>query len=144
MRTLLILAVIGTCAASSCTQTTNTIIGTGSLTKTTTSSADDCCTACFNYGYTCKAFTFETATKTCTLKSNTDGNTVMKGSTSGITAAGPSPPPAANMTVETRACLPGKTDHFPYCNTSMSIEVITSPSPLCLPFYYAQNLHLGT
>ena len=50
---------------ATCKQHNNVIIGNSFIKKTTTPSADACCSACFEYGYGCQAFTYQLSTKFC-------------------------------------------------------------------------------
>ena len=79
MRLLLLLAVLvsGSLAAS-CSQDKGVVYGTGSIkTIQGIKSADDCCVECFNFGYTCAAFTLDTSNQICYLKDNTNGRKTM-------------------------------------------------------------------
>ncbi len=73
-------AMLGSAAATeanvaTCSQFTDVVIGTGSVATSTVKSVGECCSACYNYGYGCKAFTFETSTGSCFVKDNVNGNT---------------------------------------------------------------------
>ena len=52
-------------SAATCTQHNNMIIGNSFIKKMSTPSADACCSACFEYGYACQAFTYQLSTKDC-------------------------------------------------------------------------------
>ena len=107
-------------AGTTCSAKTGVIIGQSSIKTLHTASANECCAECYAYGYGCKAYTFVKSTTTCYLKDNTNGVTPSAGRTSGSPKTAPPLPPG--NTVATRACLPGKTDSFPFCNVSLSIE----------------------
>ena len=110
-----------TLAASTCKTTTGVIVGTGHVKSLTgMHSSNECCAECFSYGYNCKAFTFVPSTGDCYLKDNTATTTPAADRVSGTPASTPGPSP--DSTKKTRACLPGVTDHFPFCNTSLTIE----------------------
>ena len=118
--TLAILLPSLTDATTTCTSTTGVILGTGSIKSLPTSSPNTCCAECYAYGYKCKGYTFESTTSTCFLKDNVKTSTPSRTATSGAPSSQPPLPP--NHTTTTRACLPGQTDHFPFCNVSLSIE----------------------
>ena len=50
---------------ATCTQHKNVIIGKNFIKKSNAANADACCSACFAYGYACKAFTYQISTKYC-------------------------------------------------------------------------------
>ena len=56
-RRVLLTAVLGCAMAQTCSQTHGAIIGSGSVNQTTAKSAEDCCSACFAFGYGCLAYT---------------------------------------------------------------------------------------
>ena len=104
---------------TTCSIKNGVIIGTGQVKISTTASANECCAECFSYGYSCKAFTFQPSTGQCFLKDNSQGTAPSSDRISGSPSAQPGPSPG--HTKATRACLPGVTDHYPFCNTSLSI-----------------------
>ena len=94
--------------AQQCTTATGVSVGAGFIKELKgVASAAECCTECFDFGYGCTGFTFDTSgTGDCFLKDNTSGSTPTANRTSGAPGAGPRPPtPADNRTVATRACL---------------------------------------
>lgn len=128
MKLFLNAAVVATAASlghglrpdSTCSQTEGVIIGTGSVHETKTSSAADCCDACYNFGYNCLAYTFQPSTGDCFLKDNADSPTQEDDRISGTPSGGPSP--AANRTVATRACQPPHDQYvaWKYCCCHLS------------------------
>ena len=117
------LAFIAVSSAQQCTLTPGAVIGTGSIKELTVASAAACCDACFDFGYDCKGFSFDTSgTGACYLKDNTKTSTPQPNRTSGAPGAGPRPPtPAENRTVATRACLPPH-DVYGFCDTTKDLE----------------------
>ena len=109
----------GMAAAQQCTQQANTIIGDGMVKQTTATSADDCCSKCFDFGYGCQAFTFQPSAGACFLKDNASGARSQTDRISGAPGAGPRPTP--NVTVATRACQPPH-DTYAFCDASKSLD----------------------
>ena len=106
--------------AQTCDETKDVIIGSGFVKELqNVASSGDCCSACYDFGYGCQAYTYEPSTKICFLKDNTKMGNKTSDRVSGKPGAGPRP--AGNKTVSTRACLPPH-DTYPFCNTSLSIE----------------------
>jgi beta-glucosidase-like glycosyl hydrolase len=105
-----------------CSQNSEVVIGTNYVHQISVKSVGDCCAACYDYGYNCKAYTFDTATSECFLKDNINGKKQESGRISGTPTAGPRPPsPNSNKTVETRACQPPH-DSYLFCNVSFPLE----------------------
>ena len=119
---LLLTTITTTLASTTCTLKKNLIIGTGSIKIINTHSTNECCAECYAFGYSCKAFTYQLSTGTCYLKDNFKTSTPSTDRTSGITSSSPTPAPLPNHTKTTRACLPGISDHYPFCNTSLTLE----------------------
>jgi hypothetical protein len=110
--------------ASQCKTTAGVVVGTGTIKEVfSIASADACCAACFDFGYACKGFTYDSSgTERCYLKDNTAGSVPTANRTSGAPGSGPRPPtPAENRTVNTRACLPPH-DGYAFCNASLSLD----------------------
>jgi hypothetical protein len=102
-----LLFVVGVAAQQSCSQDKDVVYGTGEVKQLTAKAVDDCCQACYDYGYNCKAFTFQPSTGACFLKDNTNGQKAESDRISGKPSSTPGPPTGQNKTTETRACLPG-------------------------------------
>ena len=110
--------------AQQCTTATGVSVGAGFIKELKgVASAAACCTECFDFGYGCTGFTFDTSgTGDCFLKDNTSGSTPTANRTSGAPGAGPRPPtPADNRTVATRACL-APHDKYPFCDPSLTLD----------------------
>jgi len=113
----------------SCSTVPDQVIGQNTIKQSIETDAAACCTACFSFGYSCKAFTFYSKKKqgvakgTCFLKDNTKGSGSCKACTSGTTGgpSPPTPPSSRNKTVATRACL-APHDKYPFCDTTLSVD----------------------
>jgi len=96
-----------------CSLQNGVVIGSGMLHTKTVTDAAACCEACYNHPG-CVAFTFATDTRDCFLKDNVFGKQSDSTRVSGT---------YASKTISTRAChLPGHTD-YPFCNTSLTLDM---------------------
>lgn len=109
-------------AGQTCSTWSGRVIGSGFIkTIDGVASAAACCSQCFDYGYSCAAWTLDGTT--CFLKDNAKGNASDPGRISGTTGSAPGPTPSAvNRTMATRACRPPYDKTSPWCDTSKTID----------------------
>ena len=91
--------------AQMCSESNNYVIGSGSLkAQGGVEAAGDCCSLCYAHGPECKAYTWDSVSRECTLKDNTNVTTVEQGKVSGATSPLPYELRCANETTQPGVC----------------------------------------